>query len=188
MQAGVCAGKQSILTSHIVKVIAFINQSEGIRRAGAWGQMASRQSLIFLSCKMSLMGCFDKHATVSLQTTALCPFSCTNKPPPLPPQHTQTLRRPILTIFPSVYTSDRSQRALWVQWSQWSSVIVNTTLITLEQLGATFISYLLTSRETIEISVIFSGLFYSRQYFRFPHISKKNGQLINDNKKTSMLM
>lgn len=73
---------------------------------------------LYFSRKMSLMGCFDKHATVSFQTIALSPLSCTNKPPP---HHTQThahipqYTRPILTIYPSVYTSDRSQRVLWVQ-------------------------------------------------------------------------
>lgn len=151
-----CVCLQAI-SSYLTHSDSYSFHKPKLRESGGqeYGANGFQAITIFLSCKMSLMGCFDKHATVSLQTTALDPLSCTNKPPTT---HTQTLRRPILTIYPSVYTSDRSQRALWVQWSQWSSVIVNTTLITIEQLGATSISALLTSWETVNIgaSVIIS--------------------------------
>lgn len=139
---------------------------------------------LFSSCKMSLMGCFDKHATVSLQTAVLCPLSCTNKPLPAThtnPQTSNTHHLPkclyerqeskgiVGTVIP-VIISDRKYH-------------INHRRATRNYVHLCFTDKLRDSEERSSLSYNFC-IFQSRQYASTYASPKENEQLINNNKKT----
>lgn len=134
---------------------------------------------LYFSRKMSLMGCFDKHATVSFQTTALSPLSCTNKPPP---HHTQT------HTYPSIHTSNTHHLPQRLYEQQESKGIVGTVIPVIVSNRKYHINHSRAARSCVQLC--FTGklrdskyktslinhfcIFYSGQYFRYPHLSSQN--------------